>query len=191
MNLCFSQVCVYKKRFTVHTTAWFCLHFQKAKTRLAQQKTYFINFFSPTTHAPLLEPHLRHGLNHRLLDYKADTLANAIIYILISLFLFTGGSPISLEFSTGVALPPPPTSPSPPPQSSSLTNFTVSWGSEDVKMISMELGPPPTSMGGGMTMHHDPSYSPHQESLGSDPGSHQEYNDDGMHGDSKRKRKFF
>ena len=55
-------------------------------------------------------------------------------------------------------------------------------------MISMELGPPPTSMGGGMTMHHDPSFSPHQESLGSDPGSHQEYNDDGMQGDSKRKR---
>ena len=43
---------------------------KKAKTRLAQQRP-----------APWLEPHLRHGLNHRLLDYKADTLAIAIIYI--------------------------------------------------------------------------------------------------------------
>ena len=104
------------------------------------------------------------------------------------LCLFTGGSPISLEYS-GVALPPPPHTPPSPsvPHSGHLTNFTVSWGAQDVKMISMELDPNQGSLG----VLHDPSYSPHQESIGSDHGGHldQSTDSDGMCGDSKRKRK--
>lgn len=87
-----------------------------------------------------------------------------------------------------MTLPAPPTSPSPPPNSTSLANFTVSWGAEDVKMISMELGPPSNQM--GMSLH-DPSYSPHQESLGSDHDHQGDRNEDQMQQDAKRKRKFF
>ena len=101
---------------------------------------------------------------------------------------FAGGSPISLEYS-GVALPPPSHTPPSPsvPHSGHLTNFTVSWGAQDVKMISMELDPNQGSLG----VLHDPSYSPHQESIGSDHGGHldQSTDSDGMCGDSKRKRK--
>ena len=104
------------------------------------------------------------------------------------LCLFAGGSPISLEYS-GVALPPPSHTPPSPsvPHSGHLTNFTVSWGAQDVKMISMELDPNQGSLG----VLHDPSYSPHQESIGSDHGGHldQSTDSDGMCGDSKRKRK--
>ena len=113
---------------------------------------------------------------------------NFPIFLMNFLCLFTGGSPISLEYS-GVALPPPSHTPPSPsvPHSGHLTNFTVSWGAQDVKMISMELDPNQGSLG----VLHDPSYSPHQESIGSDHGGHldQSTDSDGMCGDSKRKRK--
>ena len=69
----------------------------------------------------------------------------------------------------------------------------MSWGAEDVKMISMEL-PPAHHMqhhGGHIGgLHHDPSYSPHQESLGSDGGTQLDMTDEQMQQDSKRKRKY-
>ena len=87
-----------------------------------------------------------------------------------------------------MALPPPShTPPSPTSAQGHLTNFTVSWGAQDVKMISMELDPSHGSIG----VLHDPAYSPHQESIGSDHGGplDQSTDSDGMSGDSKRKRK--
>ena len=112
---------------------------------------------------------------------------------------FAGGSLISLEFTEtgGVTLPPPPASPTPPPGSiaahnTSLSNITVAWGAEDVKMIQMELAPHhtgPHGQMGAMISPHDPAYSPHNESMGSE-GHHDSSSDqDGMQNDSKRKRK--
>lgn len=111
-------------------------------------------------------------------------------------FVISGGSPIILEY-TGVTHLPPPSSPSPPPHATSLQNITVSWGSEDVKMISMELGPPQHGHGhiqNSMVMGADPSYSPHDESIGSDQDHGHDHHDgseqDQMQHDSKRKREY-
>ena len=59
-------------------------------------------------------------------------------------------------------------------------------------MISMDLGSNGLhggQMGQGVhQISHDPSYSPHQESMGSDGGNPEDQ--DHMHQDSKRKRKY-
>ena len=69
----------------------------------------------------------------------------------------------------------------------------MTWGAEDAKMISMDLGSNGLHGGqmGNAGVHqisHDPSYSPHQESMGSDGGNQDDQ--DHMHQDSKRKRKY-